>query len=229
MRRIACVVLLVSLALPTALAFADQQITASFNKKYDNPNVTIAQGERLTFRNNDLVMHDVSSEMPGQFSSPLIDNGQTAFVEGSQYLTTGSYKYVCSIHTEMVGTLTVSSDGTPVPRPGSGGPAPADTAPPTLKLSAPNTKASAVKKSGKLKFNVTSDEAATLRLRASFHSVRAGFLTTEIVAAAGQPFTLKISAGVRKKLRKGSRLKLTGTAKDTAGNPGSATLVVKLR
>lgn len=233
MRRIALAVLLVSLLLPTALASADQQITASFNKKYDNPNVTMAQGERLTFRNNDFVRHDVTSEVAGQFSSALIDTNETAAVEGSQYLTTGTYRYVCSIHAEMTGVLTVSSEGTPVPRPGSGGPAPApaptDTTPPTLALRAPATKASAVRKSGKLKVLVSSDEAASMKLRASSGSALAGLLSAELVAAAGQPFTVRISSGVRRKLSRGSKLRLTVTARDAAGNPGSATLTVKLR
>ena len=42
------------------------------------------------------------------FHTPLIGQNQEAFVEGSQYLTTGSYAFVCSIHQNMTGTLTVT-------------------------------------------------------------------------------------------------------------------------
>src|SRR5688500_7197398 len=53
MRRLAPLVLAVALV-PAATAWADEQIQASPFNSYDNPNVTIDQGERLTFRNTDV-------------------------------------------------------------------------------------------------------------------------------------------------------------------------------
>ncbi len=107
-----------------APASADQEINAVNGKRYSNPNVTIAQGEKLTFRNTDTVVHDVTStqDFAGKplFSTPLIDPGQSVIVEGAQYLTTGEYPYICSVHPDMQGKITVSSEGTPVPRPGGG-------------------------------------------------------------------------------------------------------------
>lgn len=121
---------LLVLAVP---ASADQQILAASGQRYAQTTVTIAQGERLTFRNDDNVQHDVTSTQDRDakplFATPLVDPKGEAVVEGSQYLTTGEYAFVCSIHPDMQGKLIVSADGTPVPRPGSAGA-------PTLKAAA---------------------------------------------------------------------------------------------
>src|SRR5829696_5302604 len=97
------------LAAPAAIA--DEEIVGSTPNRYSNPQVTIDQGERLTFRNTDIANHDITSEQTGDvngrlFATPLVGRGESSFVEGSQYLTTGSYNFFCSIHGEMKGTIT---------------------------------------------------------------------------------------------------------------------------
>src|SRR5215208_3028462 len=83
------------LAAPAAIA--DEEIVGATPNRYSNPQVEIDQGERLTFRNTDFANHDVTSQAQGLFASETIGQGSTSFVEGSQYLTTGSYNFYCSI------------------------------------------------------------------------------------------------------------------------------------
>jgi plastocyanin len=151
---VATVAVLLVLAVPAA---ADQQIQAAPTKKYATPSVTIAQGEKLTFHNGDAIVHDVTSsqDLDGKplFSTPLVDPGGDAVVEGAQYLTTGEYAFYCSVHPEMQGKITVTSAGTPVPRPGSGGGGGA-----TLKASA--AKLSSVRRSGQLTVRVSGPAGA---------------------------------------------------------------------
>jgi len=228
MPRTVFLLMTVALLVPAAAARADEEITASPGNRYDNPNPTIDQGERLTFRNNDLREHDVTSTPPGDvngylFQSRLVGFGESSFVEGSQYLTTGTYAFACSIHPEMQGTLTVTSAGTPVPRPGSGGP-PADTTPPALSLKASRPKARA----RKLAVTVTSSEAASLVLTAKVGSSRVARAVTELVAGE-QKVTLKLSRRAARRLRRGRKVRLAAAAKDTAGNTGTAKLTLKVR
>jgi len=86
----------------------------------------MAQGEPVTFLNKDTgVRHDVTSRgrIGGGplFLSPTFTGtapGVTRFVNGTQYLTQGSYAFICNVHPlGMTGTLKVTGAGTPVPRP----------------------------------------------------------------------------------------------------------------
>lgn len=65
--------------------------------------------------------HNVYSDGSGPdggplFYSSLAQPGQTRPVRGTQYLSSGSYDFVCTLHTGMTGTLEVSG-GTPAARP----------------------------------------------------------------------------------------------------------------
>src|SRR5688572_24512355 len=113
----AVLVLMLVLAAPAAGA-----IVAAPSSQYLTPSATIDQGEALTFYNFDLAGHDVTSVTNGPgarplFASPTIGLFESAAVEGVQYLTTGSYAFICSVHPFMAGSLTVTSAGSPVPRP----------------------------------------------------------------------------------------------------------------
>lgn len=120
----AALALTATFAVPAALA--DSQVVANSSSAFSTPAVTIDQGQKVTFQNLDLrAKHNVTSTAKGDdgkplFSSDTIGTGAVAPVEGTQYLTTGSYGFLCSIHPNMTGTVTVTAAGTPVPRPGSG-------------------------------------------------------------------------------------------------------------
>src|SRR5438034_3544372 len=106
-------------------ALADKQVQAQPIDRFAG-DVTMDQGETLTFMNMDLNNHDVTADAAGPdgkplFASATIGFGQTSKVDGAEYLTTGAYKFHCSVHQFMTGTLTVTSNGTPKQRPGAGG------------------------------------------------------------------------------------------------------------
>src|SRR2546423_9845897 len=109
LRTVAVVaVLAVALAAPAVLA--DDQETAAPPNQFVKPDVTIDQGGKLTFQNNDTVVHAVPARDPvpdGQplFKSPLTSTGQTSTVKGTQYLTHGDYAFIGSIHPNMTVTL----------------------------------------------------------------------------------------------------------------------------
>lgn len=224
-------------ALPPA-ARADKQIQAVFPTTYATTGVTMDQGERLTFQNLDITAHDVTAQTRAAdgkplFATPLIDTGEESFVEGSQYLTTGDYPYVCSIHANMVGTLHVTSGGTPVSRPGGGGGGgggggPADKTKPKLKLRLVSTRASRVRRIGRLVAEVSVNEAAKVALTAK---ARSGRKVVTIAAGAAELTTagtrrpeLRLTRAGRKVLKAKRRLsvKITAKAIDSAGNTSSA-------
>src|SRR2546423_4709002 len=153
-------------------ALADKQVQGRPIDSYSG-DVTMDQGETLTFMNADLNNHDVTADMLGPDGKPLFGSatigfGQTAKVEGAEYLTAGAYMFHCTIHPFMKGTLNVTSNGMPKPRPGGGtgsggtpaGAGTADTTPPTVKLTLGKVKLSAARKQRKLPVKVAVSEAA---------------------------------------------------------------------
>jgi plastocyanin len=80
---------------------------------YATPNATTSVGGQLSFVNFDFVEHDVVSEAKGPdgeplFSTPLIGTGESAQIEGLEQVKSGqSYRFLCSIHPGMQGTLRV--------------------------------------------------------------------------------------------------------------------------
>ncbi len=91
---------------------------------YATPVVVSQQGERLDFTNLDIDAHDIVSDDRATgsepwcifhpqgacplFASKLIGLGETDEVIGVDYLLPGSYKFICSVHPWMQGTLIVS-------------------------------------------------------------------------------------------------------------------------
>lgn len=193
-----------------APASADQQINAGPGRQFTNPNVTIAQGEKLTFHNGDTIVHDVTStqDLNGKplFSTPLLDPGQSAVVEGAQYLTTGEYPFICSVHPDMQGKLTVSSEGTPVPRPGSGGGGEA-----TVKARA--ARLSAVRSSRRLLVDVTgaAGAEAIVAAKATVGGKKLTLAKTRVTIAAdgSSRATLKLTSKARSAIRRVKRLTVT--------------------
>jgi plastocyanin len=227
-------------------AVADEQIVATTPNRYTNPDVTIDQGEPLTFRNADIARHDVTATDAGDvrnhlFASDTVGNGETSFVEGSQYLTTGTYRYYCTVHAEqMKGTITVTASGTPKPRPGAGGgggggggdggPAPSpDVTAPELTLSAGSAKASSLRRGRGLRVRLGANEAARLTLTVMLGSTRAARRHVDLGSAGTRKLAFALSPKARRKLRKGGRLQLTVRGTDGAGNTATASITAKLR
>ena len=227
-----------------AIAWADEQIQAEPNNRYSNPEITIDQGEKVTFRNNDVASHDVTATGNGPdgkplFRSAVIGQGKSAPVEGTEYLTTGQYPYVCSLHANMKGTIQVNANGTPVPRPGGGAPAPGAPAPgagpkdeqaPTVRLAITSNAIRAVRRGRALRAKLTVDERARVTLRAVARPRAGAKLITfavgsvHMTGAGSRQVSLKLTRAGRRALARKRQLAVvvTARARDDAGNRGMA-------
>lgn len=207
--------------LVAAPALADQQFQARPTTRYAATSVTIAQGERLTLANKDSVQHDITSDAVsgGQplFSSPLVSPGGEETVDGTQYLTTGSYTFHCSIHPFMKATLIVSSAGTPIARPGS-------VVKPLLKAS--RATLSSVKKSWRLRLTLTGTPGAGAKVTATAtiagKKTRLATKTVTLGSSGSKRFSVTISSKLRKAIAKTSKLFVSFKATTTESPPQAA-------
>lgn len=234
---------LVVLAVGAGVAWADATIYAGPPNQFFQGDVTIAQGEAVTFQNMDTVPHDVTAAGKGADGKPLfqsaqVGTGQSATVEGVQYLTTGSYPYVCSIHPNMKGTITVSGEGAPKPRPGGGGGAgagqaqqPSDTTGPALTVKVLDTKRSKVRKRRSLQVSVGTSEPATVTVTAKSGSTVLAKGSSKLNTAGTKKLSIRLTkAGLRAaKSRKPVPITATVDGKDGAGNSSSAQASGRLR
>jgi plastocyanin len=131
---------------------ATEQITASPTCcQFAKTNFAIDAGQVANFSNTGDTSHDVTSQDNGPdgnklFESETIVSGKNSPVAGTQYLSPGTYQFFCSIHPEMVASVTVGA-GTPVARPEV-----------TLKVA--SKKLDKVVSSGKLRVTLTGVAAA---------------------------------------------------------------------
>ena len=119
---------------------------------FTKPTFTIDPGQVATFQNNDGSSHNVYASDKGPdgavlFSSNTTTSGQTP-VNGTQYLGTGTYTFVCTVHLDMTANLVVTGNGSPVARPG-------------VVLTVVSKKLDQVLSSGKLKVKVSSSAASS--------------------------------------------------------------------
>jgi plastocyanin len=203
--------------LAAATAWADGTITARPVNTFASAVTTIAQGEKVTLRNMDVAGHDVTAAKSGDdgkplFRSELISPGSSGPVQGTEYLTTGSYPFVCSVHPGMEATLEVTSEGTPVPRPQ-----------PSVTLKVVSRDLQRVLKTGKLKLKVRSSKASLIvgaRAKTRKSSIALGSKKVKWDGGQGR-VALKLSDSARKALRKKKRAKLIATV--TADHGGGHT------
>jgi plastocyanin len=231
--RVAGGAALACLLLVPAAAHADASIVAGPSTQYLTTSVSMDQGERLTFYNFDAISHDVSATTNGPdgqplFKTPLIDLGESAFVEGSEFLTTGSYDFLCTIHSNMQGTLEVTSAGTPAQRPTPGNPRPADNTRPTVKVKLTSARAATVRRKRKLFVEVSVDEAAQVAIAATARVAGKRVTLTrgsiDFTGAGKRRNEFALLAAGRKAVKRSRRLKVTVSARavDRAGNAATA-------
>jgi plastocyanin len=215
-RRGVFAALIVSLV-AAASAWADETISARPVNTFSSAVTTIDQGEKVTLQNSDIAGHDVVSEKAGDDSKPLFRSelvapGSSGPVVGTEYLTTGTYPFFCSIHPGMESTLEVTSAGTPVPRPQ-----------PSVTLKVRSGDLQRVVESGKLKLRVrTSKAALTVGARAKKRkgSIALGSKKVEWKGGAGR-IVLKLSKSARDALSKRESAKVIATV--TADHGGGHT------
>jgi len=75
--------------------------------------MTIEAGDTVVWTNSDQAQHDVMvTSGPAQIHSPMLSKGQQwSFT----FTVPGTYHYVCSVHPDMVATLTVAPHSSPSP------------------------------------------------------------------------------------------------------------------
>jgi plastocyanin len=232
-RRAAPAALLLAVV-AAAPAAADERIRAETRDRYSNPDVTIDQGERLTFFNGDLLDdHGVTATTDGPNGRPLFDSGvigpgREAVVEGAQFLAPGRYPYLCTLHPFMTGTVTVTGAGArALP--------PADAVPARLTVTVGTGSLERVLREGRLPARARTDEAATVRLLASTRlgrrTVSLGSATVAFPGQGSRGATIRLTAAARRTLRGRRRVdvSLTGQATDRAGNASAASARRTLR
>ena len=210
-------------------AQADDVIQAAPPQRFVNPNLTIDQGERVTFQNNDVEAHDVTSKGMAAdgsrlFKTPFVSGGQSAQVAGAEFLTAGSYGFFCSIHPQMEGTLTVTTAGTPAPRP-------TDRTAPRISLRILDSRLSRVRRRRALRARVTTSERATVTLTARVGRTRVATGRVELSAAGSKTARLRLTRAGRRKLAglRRARISLRASGKDPAGNVGRSSTRRTLR
>lgn len=233
--------LVIVLALGAGVAYADKTIYAGPPNQFIGGDITIDQGEKVSFTNVDTMTHDVTAKANGPdgkrlFASDKAGPGESKPVAGTEYLTTGAYNYECSIHPSMTGTITVTGNGTPAPRPGSGSGSPppssgGDKTAPSLGLKVADTKRATVRKRGALRVSVTTSEPATVGLTAKSGKTTVASGSTRTAKAGTKTVSLKLTKAGASLLKRSRTVKLSvsGRAADAAGNTSSASASGRLR
>jgi plastocyanin len=239
-RRLAAgAALAVAGALWAAPALADETITAGpVPNTFANPDVTIDQGEAVTFQNSDPTgaFHDVTSDKNGADGKPLfvsetIEGGKTASVKGVEFLTTGDYPYRCSVHQFMTGTIHVSSSGTPkTPTPENPAPSSADGTPPKASVTILDSRISDVLEHKGVRVRLKTNEPSRFKLTAKSGKTT---VATGTVTVKGGKRTTKLALTKKGKqlLFKANsvKLKLSAQVNDAADNRSGATATRTLR
>ena len=109
-------------ALGAGVAYGAHQNVVAGDDFFSPPqSFTNDQGEVGTFQNNGLNQHNVTADATGPDGKALFRsntiNGGTTPIQGTQYLSAGQYPFSCTIHPSMHGTLVVTGNGSPQPRP----------------------------------------------------------------------------------------------------------------
>src|SRR5262245_61956582 len=85
-------------------ARAENTTATIHNFAFTPPQLTLAAGTTVTWRNDDDIPHTVTSST-GAFKSKALDTGDTfAFT----FAVPGSYQYFCSLHPRMTGIIEVT-------------------------------------------------------------------------------------------------------------------------
>ena len=198
-----------------ALAVAETITSSPLCCTFSKPTFTIDQGELATYQNPGGSSHNVTATANGPdgaelFRSDTISSGQTP-VSGTQYLTQGTYNFVCTIHPGMVASLAVTGNGTPVPRPG-------------VQLKVLSRKLDRVVASRRLKVRVSApsasdDVAITARKGARKLGSKRGI---DLSAGSSRTLKLRLTRAARNALEDLAKAKVKVSATVPFGSPASA-------
>jgi plastocyanin len=90
-------------ALPTSIN--DSQVTIDIQGYAYHPgNLSVPRGAKVTWLNDDNVVHTATEKGSAAWDTQIIHNGESKTIE---FDSPGTFRYYCTIHPYMVGTLTV--------------------------------------------------------------------------------------------------------------------------
>lgn len=203
-------------AIAATSAFGVAQMIVASDDFFAAAAYTMDQGDRPTLQNAGVNQHNVTARANGPdgdflFISPTIGNGSTT-VEGTQYLTAGTYAFFCTTHPlSMSGDLQVSGLGAPVARP-------------KIDVILGAGKLDKIAKKGKLLVTVkaltkSDDVELELKLGKTTIGSQKAF---DLAAGQSRKLTLKLNKAGKSKLgdRNSAKLKLSGEV--PFGSPDSA-------
>jgi plastocyanin len=217
---------LLAVLVAAPVARADERVIAApLSSGFLTPNVTIDQGEKLTFLNPDVAPHDVTSVEEGLFSSETVSTGTETPVNGADSLPAGTYDFICSVHPYMTGTLTVGSGGS-----GGGGHSGHDMKAPKVSVKALDKKVADVLDAGALGLQVRSNEPATVRPVAAVGRTKVAKGRATLGSGTSR-MRAKLTSKGERLLRDAGKVELEVTlvAADAAGNASKSTATAKLR
>ena len=229
MRRpaVAALAALVAALVAAPAVQADERVIAApLSSGYVNPDVSIDQGEKLTFLNPDVAPHDVTSTEPGLFASETVGAGSEVPVTGADSLASGTYDYICSVHPYMTGTLTVGPGGGGG---GGGGHEGHDMKAPKVSVKVLDKRISDVLDAGALSLQIKLNEPATVRPVAAVEGTKVAKGRASLGSGSSR-MNAKLTAKGKSLLRKARNVELEVTliAADAAGNAAKRTATAKL-
>ena len=210
--RLALAAAVAAAVLGSGIAFAaSATIVGTGGDVYSPTDYNADQGEvsqlQVTGSNHNVTARQNGPDGKALFRSATITGGTTA-VNGTQFLSTGDYAFFCTIHpSTMSGTLHVSANGTPVPRPQA-----------TLKLKRKSL-STAIRR-GILVAITTSAKIDDAPLIAKLGKSTIGKATVSL-AAGSQTDVIKLTKSGKSKLAGRGSAKVTVTAQIPFGSPAS--------
>lgn len=150
------------------------------------------------------------------FRSATIEPGKETPVAGTQYLDTGTYPFVCTVHPGMEGSLSVDAGGAPQARP-------------AVRVSIPRQGIRVVQRKGVLKVAVASRTGASgVSVTITVAGTKAG-RAGSISIGSGRSATVavRLSARGRQVLKGRKSVRVEATAKVSFGSPSSTGKVIR--
>ena len=201
--------------LAAGVAFGAAPIIGQANDTYSASTYTIDQGEvaqlQVTGSSHNVTAHQNGPDGKALFFTPTISGG-SAGVNGTQYLTAGSYTFFCSVHpSTMQATLQVTGNGTPQARP-------------KISLAFISRKLAKVVKKGKLQINVGAlTQSDDILVEAKLGKTSLGKANVlHLAAGAKQTVSLKLNKAAKNKLKGRTKATITAVGTVAFGAPVSA-------
>lgn len=219
MTRIVVGLAVVGSLVAAGTAFAvSQTIVGQADNTFNAGSYTSDQGDvvplQVTGSNHNATASALGPDGKALFRSATITGGTTP-VNGTQYLSTGSYGFICTIHPSMVATLVVSGNGTPVARP-------------HVDLSLAGNKLAKVAKKGSLLVQATaSAKVDGFSLEAKLGKTSIGKSTGLSLPVGKASEVLRLTKAGKNKLKRLSKANITVTGDVPFGSPATAKAKLK--